>query len=78
METLSPMLGWIGTTLIFLAYLLISSKKVDSASVSYQVMNLVGAAALGVNVYYQQAWPALALEFVWGGISIYSLIKNRK
>ena len=72
------MLGWIGTTLIFLAYLLISSKKVDSASVSYQVMNLVGAAALGVNVYYQQAWPALALEFVWGGISIYSLIKNRK
>lgn len=78
MEILSPILGWIGTTLIFLAYLLISLKKVDSANVTYQLMNLVGAAALGVNVYYQQAWSALALEFVWGGIAIFSLLRARQ
>ncbi len=78
METLSPILGWIGTTLIFLAYLLISLKKVDSGNVTYQLMNLVGAAALGVNVYYQQVWPALALEFAWGAIAIYSLIRAKK
>lgn len=78
MEMISPILGWIGTTLIFVAYLLISLKKVDSGNTYYQLMNLVGAAALGVNVYYQQAWPALALEFVWGGIAIFSLIRAKK
>ncbi len=78
MEIVSSILGWIGTTLIFSAYLLNSLKKVDSTNKYYQLMNLAGAAALGVNVYYQHAWPALALEFVWGGIAIYSLVSARK
>ncbi len=78
MELLSPVFGWLGTALIFGAYLLNSLKKVDSDSRAYQLMNLLGAAALGVNVYVQRAWPALALEFVWGGIAIISLLASIK
>ena len=28
-------------------------------------MNLLGAIGVGVNVFHQQAWPAVALQIVW-------------
>ena len=70
--------GWIGTILIFGAYYLVSFKKIDSDSTNYQIINLVGAAALGINVYHHRAWPALALEVVWAIIAIFALIRNTK
>ena len=39
-------------------------------------MNLFGAFGVGVNVFHQQAWPAVALQVVWGIIAIISLIKG--
>ena len=40
-------------------------------------MNLFGAVGVGVNVFYQQAWPALALQIIWGIIAISILIKSK-
>ncbi|MCX6800133.1 MAG: hypothetical protein NT091_03235, partial [Candidatus Falkowbacteria bacterium] len=59
-------------------YFLVSTKKVSRSSKFYQVLNLVGAIAVGVNVFYQQAWPALTLQIVWGIIAIVSLVKTEK
>lgn len=76
MNILIEISGWIGTFLIVLAYFLISNNKVDSTSRNYQLMNLVGAIAIGINVYYKQSWSTLALEFVWSAIAISTLIKT--
>ena len=78
METLIQIGGWVGTFLIVFAYFLISYKKVDGGSKIYQTMNLLGAIGVGVNVFYQQAWPAVALQVVWGIIAIIALIKKQK
>lgn len=78
MEILSQTIGWIGTALIVIAYFLVSSKKVEGNSKIYQTINLLGAICVGVNVFSQHAWPALALQIIWGIIAIFSLIKNRK
>ena len=78
MEIASQIIGWIGTFLIVLAYFLVSTKKVDGQSKSYQTLNLLGAIAVGVNVLHQHAWPALALQIIWGIIAIISLIKTKK
>jgi len=78
METFIQIFGWIGTFLIVLAYFLVSYKKVDGSSKVYQAMNLFGAIGVGINVFHQQAWPAVALQIVWGIIAIFSLIKIRK
>jgi hypothetical protein len=78
MEILSQTIGWIGTILIVVAYYLVSSKKVIGNSKIYQTMNLLGAICVGVNVFSQQAWPALVLQIIWGIIAISSLVKNRK
>lgn len=78
MEIISQVIGWIGTFLIVFAYFLISTKKVDSQSRIYQILNLFGAIAVGINVLHQQAWPAFVLQIVWGIIAIMSLIKIKK
>ena len=41
-------------------------------------MNLFGAIALGINVFYLESWPALALNVVWATIAIFTLIKARQ
>lgn len=78
METLIQIVGWAGTFLIVFAYFLVSSKKVDSGSKIYQTMNFLGAVGVGVNVLHQQAWPALALQVVWGIIAIIALTRKQK
>ncbi len=78
MELFATIVGWIGTFLIVLAYVLVSLKKVEENSTVYQALNLFGAFGVGINVFYQHAWPAVALEIVWAIIAIGILVKRRK
>ncbi|MCK9344864.1 MAG: hypothetical protein M0P64_01910 [Candidatus Pacebacteria bacterium] len=76
MEILIQTAGWVGSFLIVLAYFLISYKKIDAGSKAYQAMNLLGALGVGVNVFHQEAWPAVALQVVWGIIAVLALMKK--
>jgi len=76
MEIFSQIVGWVGTFLIVLAYFLVSNNKIDAKSVKYQLINLFGAIFVGFNVFNQQAWPALALQVIWGIIAIVSIVKG--
>lgn len=75
MEIASQVIGWAGTLLIVAAYFLVSTKKVDAQSTVYQALNLLGALAVGVNVFHQQAWPAFTLQVIWGIIALTSLAR---
>jgi len=66
-----------GTILIVLAYFLVSRQYVTGKSKIYQLMNLFGALGVGVNVFHQEAWPALALQITWAIIAIISLIRPK-
>lgn len=70
-------LGWAGTVLIVLAYWLNSTKRLDSTSRTYQLMNLFGAIGVGANVFHAEAWPAVALQVTWGLIALSTLFKRR-
>lgn len=76
MELLSPIAGWIGTGLIVLAYFLVSTKRVRGTDRWYQLMNIGGSFGVGINVYFQHAWPSVALQILWILIGLYSLIHN--
>ncbi len=69
-------IGWIGTFLIVFAYFLVSFKRIGAVDPRYQWMNLIGSAAVGVNVFHQQAWPAVGLEIIWAVIAVLALIKK--
>ncbi len=77
MEIIIEMAGWVGMFMVVLAYYLDSNKKIDSGSKIYQTLNLLGAIGVGINVFHQQAWPALILQIVWAMIAIISLLKKK-
>lgn len=78
MELFAQIVGWVGTLLVIAAYFLISNKKIKGDNDLYEMMNLFGAIGVGINVFYQRAWPAVALQVVWGIIAIASFVKTRK
>ena len=77
-QTAAQIAGWIGTVLIVAAYAAVTAKKADPRDPLILAMNLLGAIGVGISVYALQAWPALALQLVWGGIAVMGLIKGRR
>ncbi len=75
MEIGIQIFGWIGTILFLLAYVLVTYQKIDATGRVYQLLNLIGAVFMGINVFYEHVWAAFALEIVWGSIAILALSK---
>lgn len=71
-------IGWIGTTLILIAYLLVSIKKIEPISKTYQLLNLLGAVGVGGNSLVHRALPSVGINLAWMIIAIYALIRSRK
>jgi len=76
LQLITETAGWIGTGLVVLAYVLVSTKRVHGTSVSYQLLNLFGAIGVGANVLYQHAIPSLALQAIWACIALFALLKT--
>ncbi len=74
MKNLSESIGWVGTTLVVLAYFLNTFGFISAESFVYPVINLLGALCLGFSVVQKRAWAASALQLVWGIIAIVSLV----
>lgn len=55
-------IGWIGAVLILSAYFLNQNNYLSADDWRYDVINLLGSGAIGVDVYVSQAWPALGLQ----------------
>ena len=66
--------------LILLAYLLISMGRLTGQSVTYQAMNVVGAAGFIVNGWWHGALPSASLNVIWMMIGVLALwrIQQRK
>ena len=78
LELLVEIVGWIGAGLILLGYALVSSGRIQARSVSFQLMNLLGAAGFVLNSGFHGAWPSAILNVIWIGIAAVSLAKVRK
>ena len=66
--------GFIGMALIVGAYFLNSYEIVASKSMAYQLMNLFGAVAVGIDVYAKKAWSAFTLQVIWFLIGISAIL----
>jgi hypothetical protein len=72
--------GWAGAALILSAYLLLSAGKLTGQSLTYQGMNVVGAAGFVVNGWWHGAIPSAALNILWlliGAIASWRILKKR-
>lgn len=71
-------IGWMGTGAILLAYLLLSSGKLESNSKEYQLLNLIGAMGIIANSAIHGALPSVGLNIAWLLIALYGLKKVKK
>jgi len=72
-------IGWIGTILVLIAYLLLSTNKINNGK-TYQLLNLVASLFMAIGLLPKNAWFSFALQVVWGCIAVITLIKmfNKK
>jgi len=73
-------IGWVGATLLLLAYLLVSMKKCTGRSILYQILNIIGSSFLMLNAGYYQAFPSVFVNIVWvciGAATIILVLKSK-
>ena len=69
----SGIIGWLGTCLILIAYLLQNIEFQHKLLII--CFNLVGSMSVGYICYLQKVWQALSLEVAWFGVSVFTLFK---
>lgn len=65
MLALLDVVGWVGGGAVAIAYVLVSARRIAPDATVFQVLNIVGAAMLGVACLYQGALPSAGLNLVW-------------
>ena len=71
-------IGWLGAAALLAAYGLVSSKRLDGDSMTYQLLNLIGAVFLIVNSTYYGAYPSTFVNVVWIGIAVVTILHVKK
>ena len=78
MKIAIEVIGWTGAALILGAYALLSAGKLRAESLTYHLMNILGAAGFVVNSGWNGALPSAAMNVIWMGIGIYALRQHRR
>ncbi|PJE76675.1 hypothetical protein COV05_03280 [Candidatus Uhrbacteria bacterium CG10_big_fil_rev_8_21_14_0_10_48_16] len=74
-ERLTEFVGWAGVLCILLAYGLLSFEVVESSSVAYHSLNLLGGAGIIVDAVADKNYQPAVLNVAWIGIALFSIIK---
>ena len=75
MDVLHNAVGFIGSALIILAYLLLQTGKLSSEQIAYSVINLIGASCVIFSLSFNFNGSAFALEVFWVLISIVGIVR---
>ena len=66
--------GWIGMALILISYLLITTKQLSPNTMTYQVINFIGAGGIVWDSVVNQAWPSAVFFIIWGCMAAVTLV----
>ena len=78
MKLAVEVIGWAAAALILGAYALLSTGRLRAESLTYQLMNILGAAGFIVNSGWNGALPSAAMNVIWMGIGVYALRQRRR
>lgn len=76
--TVIDWIGFIGVFFILIAYILNVIDKLKHDSLSFIILNLIGASLACLASILMNYWPFIILEGVWAIVSLYALYKNFK
>jgi hypothetical protein len=78
MKLAVDVIGWAAALLIIGAYALLSAGRLKAESLTYHLMNILGAAGFVVNSGWNGALPSAAMNVLWMGIGAYALFHHRR
>jgi hypothetical protein len=67
--------GMLGALLIVIAYFLLQAQRLDPRSLSYSVINGLGAAGIIGSLLFEFNLSAFALESFWLAISLWGIFR---
>ena len=72
---MSIVAGIIGVFCILVAFLLDEFSRINTKTVSYNLLNILGSGLLMYYAYTLESWPFVALNAVWLVAAVIKLIK---
>jgi len=75
MSNLSDKIGLLGVAFILLAYLLLSTAKIQSNSLKYHLLNFTGAWLILFSLYFHWNLASVVIEVAWIMISVVGIYR---
>lgn len=66
-------IGWASAAIILAAYILLSLDRIGPRTITYQAMNVIGAAGFIINSGYNGALPSAGLNVIWMAMGLFAL-----
>ena len=66
-------IGWAGAVALLIAYALISFKRLEGDSTTFQFLNISGSVLLAGNTIFYGSYPSTFVNLIWAGIAVFPL-----
>jgi len=70
--------GWVGAIALLLAYAMVSHKKLEGDSATFQLLNISGGLLLAANTIFYGSYPSTFVNLIWAGIAVFSIATRRR
>jgi hypothetical protein len=70
-------IGWVGAAALLVAYAMVSHKKLEGDSATYQMLNISGSVLLAANTIFYGSYPSTFVNFIWAGIAVFAIARRK-
>jgi hypothetical protein len=71
-------IGWVGAAALLVAYAMVSHKKLEGDSATYQLLNISGSLLLAANTIFYGSYPSTFVNLIWAAIAVFSIAVRRR
>ena len=71
-------IGWVGAAALLVAYAMVSHKKLEGDSATYQLLNISGSLLLAANTIFYGSYPSTFVNLIWAGIAVFSIAARKR
>ncbi len=71
-------IGWVGAAALLVAYAMVSHKKLEGDSATYQLLNISGSILLAANTIFYGSYPSTFVNLIWAGIAVFSIMTRKR
>ena len=71
-------IGWVGAVALLIAYALVSFKRLEGDSGTFQLLNISGSLLLAANTIFYGSYPSTFVNLIWAGIAAFSIAMTKR